>query len=610
MRQQEESQDSTTHVYSMPFGAEVQSDSVAFRIFAPAAPYMRLSIEGRPELVSMQAEGNGWHRATVGRVGAGLRYRFVLPDGTAVPDPASRFQPRDIDGPSEVIDPTSFLWRCNTWKGRPWEEAILYELHVGTFTPEGTFASAIGKLDYLAQLGVTGIELMCVADFAGNRNWGYDGALLYAPDSAYGRPEDMKAFIDASHMRGIMVILDVVYNHFGPEGNYLPSYFPQISSARHATPWGQGLNFDGAGSHEVRELIVQNALYWIEEFQVDGLRLDASHAMIDEGPKHILDELRERVVTAAGDRQVHLILEHEQNISRRLVRNSEGVPLSYTAQWNHDITHLLAAVLGKSCDERRQDDGGETDKLGRALARGFVIAAEESGRHDLDQRVPPMGFIAFIQTHDLIGNRIFGDRLNCIAAPEAVKAIAAIALLSPQIPLLFMGQEWAASTPFPFFCDYHGELADAVRKGRCDQLAKQDPAPTTDELARAPDPQADSTLRSAQLRWSELNEERHAEWLRWYREILQVRLREVIPLLGGLPRTCDEYEVHGPGVLTVNWRLHGGNRLHLGANLCSMPTGTLKPQPGKEIWSEGAQTETGTAPWSVRWSIERTEEFC
>ncbi len=280
----------------MPFGAEVLTDGrVRFRIFAPAASSMRLQIEGVDELLALVSEGNGWYCLTTDRASAGTRYTFRLPDGIAIPDPASRFQPEDLGGSSEVIDPEAFPWSCPDWKGRPWEEAVLYELHLGTFTREGTFQSAIEKLDHLAALGITAIELMCLADFAGNRNWGYDPVLLYAPDSAYGRPEHMKAFIDAAHARGIMVILDVVYSHFGPEGNYLSRYFPQILSPRHTTPWGSALNFDGLGSGEVRELVMQNALYWIEEFQVDGLRLDASHAIIDDGPRHVLDDLRDRV---------------------------------------------------------------------------------------------------------------------------------------------------------------------------------------------------------------------------------------------------------------------------------------------------------------------------
>ena len=599
------SDDPASSIHTMPFGAEAQDGGgVRFRIYAPALDAMELQLGDSTDPLPMTSEGDGWFALTVLQASAGTRYVFVLPDGTEVPDPASRYQPEDVHGPSEVIDPAAYSWQDKDWKGRPWEEAVLYELHVGAFTPEGTFLSALGKLDHLAELGITGIELMCLTDFAGNRNWGYDGVLLYASDSAYGRPEDVKAFIDGAHARGMMVIADVVYNHFGPEGNYLPRYFPQAFTDRHETPWGQALNFDGPGSEPMRELIVQNALYWIEEFHIDGLRIDASHAMIDESPRHVLDELRERVLDAAGRRTVHLILENEQNIEERLKRDPKGKPLGYTAQWNHDITHLLAAVLGKSCAERKDDDGGETGKLGKALAQGFVIAAQEGGRVDAGCSVPPTAFVGFIQTHDLIGNRVFGDRISHIVAAGALHAIAAIYLLLPQVPMLFMGEEWGATTPFPFFCDYHGELADAIRKGRCEQLTKLDPAPSEEELKRAPDPQAEATLRSAQLRWSELDEPEHHGWFDWYKRILEVRKQAVVPLLAGLQSACGRVEVLGPGALKVAWTLAAGATLHLAANLCEGEKAGFGGTQGKLLWLEGTEAEGRLGAWSVRWSLE------
>ena len=624
----------------MPFGAEIAADgSVRFRLFAPAVDHVGLVLNGRDgDPLPLTAEGDGWFSLTTAEARAGSCYRFVLPDGFEVPDPASRYQPEDVHGPSEVIDPTTYcLAAMPAWCGRPWEQAVLYELHVGTFTKEGTFRAAIPHLDHLVALGITAIELMALWDFAGNRNWGYDGVLLYAADSAYGRPEEVKAFIDAAHARNMMVILDVVYNHFGPEGNYLPMYFPQISSEEHCTPWGKSLNFDGKGTfkgeadtepdgsnstslgghhaHEVRELIIHNALYWIEEFHADGLRLDASHAMIDESPRHILEELRDRVVEAAGGRTVHLILENEDNIAERLGRDQHGQPTDCTAQWNHDITHLLAAVLGKPCEERRGPDGsspdwqekdaGETERLGKALANGFVIAAEEKGRTDLCKHIPPTAYIGFIQTHDLVGNRIFGDRISGLITPEALRAIAAVALLLPQIPMLFMGEEWAATTPFPFFCDYHGDLAEAVKKGRCEQLSNQDPKPSDDEMRRAPDPQAESTLRSAQLDWDELKQPEHARMLDWYRRVLAARQRAVVPLLGGLVCSCGHADVIGPGALAVRWTLTAGAKLHLQTNLCGGETTGFPPQPGDEFWLEGSAHDDALGPWSVRWSVER-----
>ena len=539
----------------LSFGTAIGLDgTVSFRLFAPDADVVRLKLEGHVDTLPMNSRDDGWRELTTDKASRGTQYRFLLPDGTEVPDPASRYQPEDVAGASEVIDPASYGWRDQEWRGRPWSEAILYELHVGTFTKEGTFAAALEKLTYLAQVGVTAIELMCLSDFAGNRNWGYDGVLLYAADSAYGPPDAVKAFVDAAHQLGIMIVLDVVYNHFGPEGNYIPHYFAQILSDRHETPWGKSLNFDGLHSDKVRQLIVQNACYWIEEFHMDGLRLDASHAMVDDSPRHILDELHDGVRALNCGRPVHLILENEQNIESRLHRDADGKPMGYSAQWNHDITHLLGAVFSDLGEAGREE---ETGKLAKGLAQGFVIAAQQKERN-LGCTVPPTAFVAFIQTHDLVGNRVHGDRIFAIASAESIRAIASVYLLLPQIPMLFMGEEWGASTPFPFFSDYHGELAEAVRRGRCDQLSKLDPAPTAEELKDAPDPQAESTLRSAQLNWDETTEPDHAAWLRWYKELIATRREKVWPLLLDLTQTCGSSEVIAPGALAVVWNLDGG----------------------------------------------------
>jgi malto-oligosyltrehalose trehalohydrolase len=314
--------------HRMRFGAEIAAGGVRFRLWAPKHRQIGLNIVdgGRH---AMRSAGDGWHELVVSAAGPGSLYRFVLPDGLQVPDPASRFQPGDVHGPSEVIDPAAYQWRDAAWQGRPWTECVVYELHVGAFTPEGTFRAAAGRLDYLRDLGVTAIELMPVADFSGRWNWGYDGVLPFAPDSSYGRPEDLKALIDAAHHRGIAVLLDVVYNHFGPDGHYLPAYAP-IFTERHKTPWGSAVNFDGEGSAAVRELIVENALYWVTEFNLDGLRLDAVHAIVDDSPEHILDAIAREVRHAAGDRHLHLILENEANEASRLRRGASGEPRRFT----------------------------------------------------------------------------------------------------------------------------------------------------------------------------------------------------------------------------------------------------------------------------------------
>ena len=589
----------------LPFGAEVLSTGGArFRFFAPASKSVQLALDGRHSLV-MNADGHGWHEAILADAGPGTRYRYLLENGTAVPDPVSRFQPEDVAGPSEVIDPAAFRWQQTDWCGRPWPEAVLYELHVGAFTPEGTLAAAMQRLDHLVDLGVTAIELMTLSDFAGTRNWGYDSVLWYAPDSAYGRPDDLKRFIDAAHARGLMVLLDVVYNHFGPEGNYLPQYFPQILSTEHKTAWGSALNFDGECSKEVRELVLENALYWLEEYNLDGLRLDATHAMIDNSPQHILDELAERVHHFAGKRHVHLILENENNIAQRLIRSNGGSCACYTAQWNHDIDHLLGAGFMGSMDEREVDDKGETERLGKAIAEGFVIAAQEHHEeYEAGCHVPPNAFVSFLQSHDLVGNRIFGERVTSLVPKEVVRALAAVALLLPQTPMLFMGEEWGASTPFPYFCDFHGELGEAVQRGRCEEIAKL-PGVSREDLKNAPNCQAESTFRSAQLHWDELQQEPHTSWFSLYRELLRVRRERITPLLRGLSGRCGHPRVVGPGGLAIAWRLAGDRWLRLQANLWHKHRSGFGEVAGEVIWTEAnAGTGDTLGPWSVRWSID------
>ena len=553
----------------------------------------------------MQADGRGWHELLVADAGPGTRYRFLLPDGTGVPDPASRFQPEDLEGPSEVIDPEAYIWQPTEWKGRRWSEAVLYELHVGTFTPQGTFRAAIEHLDHLAALGVTAIELMTISDFAGLRNWGYDAALFYAPDSSYGRPEDLKAFVEAAHARGLMVLLDVVYNHFGPEGNYLPRYFPEIFSKKNTTAWGPALNFDGECSAQTRAYIVENAIYWLEEYRVDGLRLDAAHAIIDNGPKHVLDEMAERVHALAGDRHFHLIREDENNIAVRLTREGDGCVTCYTAQWNHDIDHLLGAGFMGTMDDRKVDDKGETERLGKALSEGFVIAAEEKAKEfEAGCHVPPNAFISFLQSHDLVGNRVFGERVSSLLPSETVEALVAVALLLPQAPMLFMGEEWGASTPFPYFCDFHGDLSVAVQKGRCEQLSKL-PGVSQEDLKNAPNPQAESTFRSAQLHWDEIAEPRHAEMLALYKGLLAKRLERISPLLEGLSGRCGKHEGRAAGALTCTWKFAGEAKLQLDANLWHEARACFGEALSEVLWLQGSVNGGGElAPWTVRWSLQ------
>ena len=631
----------------MPFGAEVQADGgVRFHLWAPAHAAVSVEIDGG-ELLRLRPVGEGWHELATGRARPGSLYIFVLPDGSRVPDPASRHQPRDVHGPSEVIDPTAYEWNDAGWQGRNWEEAVIYELHVGAFTPGGTFAAAIGRLDHLAALGVTAIELMPVGDFPGRRNWGYDGVLPYAPDAAYGRPEALKALVDAAHRRGLMALLDVVYNHFGPEGAYFGKTAPQFFTERHKTPWGAAINMDGESAATVRQYFIHNALYWLEEFHFDGLRLDAVHAIRDDSPKHFLTELAERVRAAFPQRAIHLILENNRNEASRLVRDADGAPRRFTAQWNDDVHHALHAAATGERAGYYADYVGRTDRLGRALAEGFAFQGETMPyrgrpRGEPSAALPPTAFVAFAQNHDQIGNRAFGERLVALAAPEAVRAVGAVYLLLPQIPLLFMGEEWGAEQPFPFFCDFAPPLSEAVSAGRREEFARfpefADPA----ARQRIPDPAAEATYLSAKLAWDDVGREPYAGWLEWHRRILTVRRREIVPLLAGM-RAGGEYRVIGDSAVTVHWRSHGapslvvesspprtrgsrgsctspaldsrvrGNddpiradkKLRLDANLSSVSVTGFPPVSGRVIWREGPAGDDGSfGPFAVRWSID------
>jgi malto-oligosyltrehalose trehalohydrolase len=589
------------------FGATLRGEGVLFRLWAPHHDKIGLKIRGRETSHSMCAEDGGWHELFVGDVAAGALYQFELPDGTACPDPASRYQPFDAHGPSEVIDPRAYRWAQPDWGGRPWEECVLYELHVGAFTVEGTFRAAINRLDDLADLGVTAIELMPVGDFPGDRNWGYDGVLPFAPDSSYGRPEDLKALIDAAHARGVMVFLDVVYNHFGPDGNYLPSYAPLFTD-NHKTPWGPAVNFDSHGSEAVREFVIQNAIYWIEEFFLDGLRLDAVHAMPDESVPHILEELAFRVRAAGRGRKVHLILENEENDASRLRRDASGHPAEYTAQWNDDIHHVLHAAATGEREGYYVEYADKTDLLGRALAEGFAFQGQMMSyrgrpRGEPSGSLPPTAFVSFVQNHDQIGNRAFGDRIATIASPKAVRAVAAIYLLAPQIPMMFMGEEWAASQPFPFFCDFPPELAEAVRTGRRREFAAF--AQFQEAAAREdiPDPTARKTFLSAKLRWEDAVCDFHAERRDWCRRIIALRRAEVVPRLRGIGGRSSRYEIIDDRAVLVRWTMGDGAQLSLAANLKDTDSRPLETPRGRVLWSEGSLREGVLAPWSAVWIL-------
>jgi malto-oligosyltrehalose trehalohydrolase len=605
--------------HNMPFGAECLSDgSVRFRLWAPAARRVELCLGDihQAQHLQLDQQAQGWFQLVTDAGKPGAQYSFRIDENQKVPDPASRFQPRDVHGPSEVIDPEAFDWQDEDWCGRPWEEAVIYELHVGTFTPEGTFAAVTDKLDYLADLGVTALELMPLSDFPGRWNWGYDGVLPFALDSSYGRPEDLKELIQGAHRRSLMVLLDVVYNHFGPEGNYLHSYAPQFFTDRHHTPWGNGINFDGSESRTVRDFFIQNALYWLTEYHFDGLRLDAVNAIVDDSTPDILTELAEVVRGSSPDRHVHLVLENERNQARYLERTTRCRPQTYTAQWNDDIHHVLHVLTTGEREGYYSDYSDHpVRQLGRCLVEGFAYQGEASpyrngaSRGEPSKVLPPGAFISFLQNHDQIGNRAFGERITKLADSRAIRAAAAILLLAPSPPLLFMGEEFGADTPFLFFCDFETKLAAAVTEGRRNEFAHFSAFTDPAKREQIPDPSAASTFEASRLNWDSIAQSQHAEWLRFYRGLLKLRSEHIVPRLAAACKIKSDYAVLGDTGLIARWTLAENFRLTLRANLGPTSlSGFVSSVPNFIYASDTASADALQAgslpPWSVVWSLE------
>jgi malto-oligosyltrehalose trehalohydrolase len=580
------------------FGARLTPEGTTFRLWAPAAQRVDVLLEQQPHpLASCK---HGWFETSVPGAKAGTRYKFRIDDEIDVPDPASAFQPDDVFGPSEVIDPANYAWRARDWRGRPWHETVLLEAHVGTFTQDGTYRAMIDKLDHLVETGITALELLPLADFAGSRNWGYDGVLWYAPDSAYGRPEDLKLLVDEAHLRGLMVFLDVVYNHFGPEGNYLGRYAPSFFTDAQ-TPWGSAIDYRVP---QVRAFAIENALYWLDEYRFDGLRLDAVHAIAELGEIPMLNDLSLAAGQLAAEtgRHIHLVLENDDNRVSLLDPTQDPPRGKYHAQWNDDYHHawhvkLTAEKQGYYRDYQR----APLSDIARALCSGFVYQGEASEhrggqlRGEASGSLPPTAFVNFLQNHDQIGNRAFGDRLESHAKPAAIEAGLAITLLAPAIPMLFMGEEWGSKVPFPFFCDFKGGLADAVRKGRRDEYAWAY-ATYGDDV---PDPLSEATFRSAILDWETTGGSGH-DRLTLVRELLAIRRRHIVPRLAGT--RFGEARVADDGTLNTNWHLGEDARLLLTANLSDRtivaPSGNIK---GTAIWGKPGDA---MRPWSVIWRLE------
>ena len=513
-------------------GAWCEADGVRFRVWAPTRARVDVLIESAGGVVAhaLTSAVDGMFAGFVAGVAAGSRYRYRLDGDGMYPDPASRFQPEGVHGPSEVVDAGRFEWSDAAWPGVRLEDLVIYELHVGTFSAHGTFLGLIDRLGYLRDLGVTAIEIMPVADFPGTRNWGYDGVALFAPARCYGRPDDLRRVVDAAHRLGLGVLLDVVYNHLGPDGNYLGPFSPYYFSRRHQTPWGDAVNLDGPHSDMVRAFLIENALHWVHEYHIDGLRLDATHALIDDGSRHFLAELGSCVRASVSRRNVVLIAEDSRNLSHLVRPEAEG-GWGLDAVWADDFHHQVRRALAGDHEGYYRDYSGSAADIARTLRRGWFFCGEHSTHLGRPRGTDPSGlvpqqFVICLQNHDQVGNRAFGERLHHQIDLAAYRAAIVLLLCAPETPLLFMGQEWAASTPFLFFTDHNPVLGRRVTAGRRREFKSFSAFADAATRARIPDPQAVATFERSRLHWPEQEREPHASLWRLHRELLALRRRE------------------------------------------------------------------------------------
>lgn len=597
--------------HAMPFGTRpLPGGETEFRLWAPSASRVDLCLRGTPS--PMQQETGGWHTAQA-HAAAGDRYAFRIDGGLTVPDPASRSNPDDVHSPSALVDPLAFDWTDDGWRGRPWHEAAVYELHVGCFTREGTFGAAIEQLDDLVALGVTAIELMPVADFPGRRGWGYDGVLPYAPDASYGTPDDLKRLVCVAHARGLMVLLDVVYNHFGPDGNYLHTYAAPFFNPAVHTPWGAAINFDGEHSRTVRDFFLHNALYWIEEFHIDGLRIDAVHAMRDSSALHFVDELALAVRSGPGrERHVHLVLENDANDARHLAARGPDEAPRADAQWNDDVHHAAHVLATGETDGYYIDYADQPLRLlGRALAQGFAYQGDRSRfragerRGTASTHLSPLAFVNALQTHDQVGNRAFGERIATLAAQQhregLLRALVACLLLSPSPPMIFMGEEFAARSPFLYFCNFTGDLARAVTDGRRAEFARFASFADSARRAQIPDPNDETTFLRSKLDWAEHRRNGHAQWWAHYRYLLGLRRTHLMPWL---PQArSGKFSLVEPDGLQLRWPLGDTAWWHLRLCLCLSSTSRLAPLPGQVVYA-GLEVAQGESSPAVQVTIE------
>jgi maltooligosyltrehalose trehalohydrolase len=558
-----------------------------FQVWAPGRARVDLLLSSS-ERISMERAERGWWRVEVPKADTGARYLFSLDEGPGRPDPRSGWQPEGVDGPSAVVDQGAFSWSDHSWAGFDLSTSVVYEMHVGTFSAAGTFEGAIDHLGHLVDLGVTAVEIMPVAESSGARGWGYDGTDLWAPHQAYGGPEGLKRLVDACHQRGLGVVLDVVYNHLGPAGNYLNEFGPYFTD-RYQTPWGWAVNLDGEGSYGTRGFIISNALMWFSEYHVDGLRLDAVHAIFDEGALHILEELSAAVERLAANlgRDLWLIAESDRNDPRICrPRNQHGYGID--ACWDDDFHHALFTVLTGET-ESYYVDFGRISQLAKAFQEGYVFDGQFSEfrqrRHGRPARdLPGESFVCCLQNHDQIGNRAFGERISALVDPGLLKIGAALVLLSPFVPMLFQGEEWGASTPFLYFTDHQDpELGRAVREGRRREYPVRDGV-------EVPDPQDPETFDRSKLDWSELERGPHRELLDWYRQLVAFRRNQ--PDLG----TGDLKQVMAAFDESARWLVVRRGRFSIVANFAAERQSVPLDSAGSVALASAAGATVAGAP--------------
>lgn len=576
-----------------------EGGGVTFRLWAPDEETITLVVAGRE--IAMRQTGDGWHSLRADAQ-AGDDYAFRLSDGTTLPDPASHAQAHDVHGPSRIVDHGVYPWKHTGWTGRPWEEAILYELHIGTFTPEGTFRAAIDRLPHLRNIGVTALEIMPVSQFAGTRGWGYDGVLPYAPHPAYGTPDDLKALIDAAHGQDIMVLLDVVYNHFGPVGNVLPRLAPRFFHPERHTPWGSSIAFDEAA---VRRYFIENALHWLVDYRFDGLRFDATEEIVDDSEPHLLIELAETARTTTAGRHIHLVVEDQ--LSRRSLLNRDGgIARHYTAGWNDEFHHALHVVATGEKGGYYEDFLDDTlGTLREAAAKGFARADRAKDRVGPAPQdpLPPDVNINFLQNHDQIGNRAFGDRLTTLADPDMLRVMTALMMLSPPVPLIFMGDEYGEEQPFQFFVDFEGELAQATKAGREAEARKFGGLPEGKTMDDLPDPLAGETFERSKLDWARAASPEGLRHMEFIGDLTRLRQRHIVPLLKHR-RVEPHILPPGDGTVAIDWHSPAGT-LQLRANLTT--GGEAQPSvPGETIFTLSPCKSSG--PW-ISVAFDRTRRI-